>query len=418
MANSVFPVASSSGYPSGTTAQRPSSPTAGSLYYDTTVGGLLIFNGVSWNTFILPPTIIPPTSPVATNIGTGRSYNNGAASIAFNPSSELGGFASLYTVTSSPGSYVGTGTSSPITVTGLQSSVQYTYSIVASNSYGSANVSSSSAGVTATTVPQAPNVGAVANVAAAGGQTISVAFTPNATGGSSITGYTVISNPGNITAAATSGATSVNVTGLTNGTSYTFTVTATNANGTSLPSSASSSVTPSAPPPVVGGSVTSDATYYYRTFTSSQNLVLWQDLTFDYILVGGGGGGTGSAGTGGLGGATVYNTNLTKNSGTYAVVIGGGGGCGGGGGTSTALGLSASGGGGSGGYGGGGYTWLNGSTYGRNGLAQSQTNSVATGSAGASGSGNGGNGGWYNCDVGGGGSGTFIMRYTKSQVGG
>ena len=416
MAQSVLPVPSSDGYPSGSTANRPVSPPAGTLYFDTTIGGLLIYNGISWNTFIIPPSIYAPTSVVATDSGSGRAFNNGRASVAFTPSSELGGFASNYTVTSSPGSFTGTGSSSPILVTGLQSSIGYTYTVVGSNSYSNSSASSASSSVTATTVPQAPTIGASSNVATAGGQTASVAFTANATGGSAITSYTVTSSPGNIT--ATGASSPINISGLTNGTSYTFTVQANNANGSSLASAASASVAVAAPPPVVGGTLTSDATYYYRTFTSSNNLVLWQNLTFDYILVGGGGGGLGTSGTGGFGGQTVYNTNLTRTSGTYAVVIGGGGGCGGAGGQTTALGFTANGGGGSGATGGGGYTWLNGSTYGVNGRSQAQVGGIATGAAGAPGSGNGGNGGYYNCDVGGGGSGTFIIRYTRSQVGG
>jgi uncharacterized protein (TIGR02145 family) len=82
--------------------------------------------------------------------------------------------------------------------------------------------------------------------ASAGNASVSVAFVaPTNNGGSAITGYTVTSSPGGVTA---TGATSpINVTGLTNGTAYTFTVIATNAIGNSSPSTASSAVTPSAP---------------------------------------------------------------------------------------------------------------------------------------------------------------------------
>ena len=66
---------------------------------------------------------------------------------------------------------------------------------------------------------------------------------PVSNGGSPITGYTVKSSPGGLTATAPT-ATPVTVSGLTNGTAYTFTVTATNTVGTSAPSTASSSVTP------------------------------------------------------------------------------------------------------------------------------------------------------------------------------
>jgi hypothetical protein len=86
-------------------------------------------------------------------------------------------------------------------------------------------------------VPQAPTIGAVTGANAQA----SVEFTAGATGGSTITGYTVTSSPGNIT--GTGSSSPIVVTGLTNDTAYTFTVTATNANGTSLASSASSPIT-------------------------------------------------------------------------------------------------------------------------------------------------------------------------------
>ena len=87
--------------------------------------------------------------------------------------------------------------------------------------------------------PGAPTIG---SVTAADGQA-TVNFTaPSATGSSTITGYTVTSNPGGIT--ATGASSPIVVTGLTDGVAYTFTVTATSSAGTGSPSSASTSVTP------------------------------------------------------------------------------------------------------------------------------------------------------------------------------
>ena len=79
--------------------------------------------------------------------------------------------------------------------------------------------------------------------ATAGDTQASVSFTaPANTGGAPITGYTVTSSPGGLTG---SGASSpIAVTGLTNGTAYTFTVTATNVVGPGAPSAASNAVTP------------------------------------------------------------------------------------------------------------------------------------------------------------------------------
>lgn len=95
---------------------------------------------------------------------------------------------------------------------------------------------------TGATIPGVPTgVSAVA-----GNRAATVSFSvPGTDGGSAITGYTATSTPGSITA---SGASSpLSVSGLTNGTSYTFTVHATNAVGNSIESSASNAVAPSGP---------------------------------------------------------------------------------------------------------------------------------------------------------------------------
>ena len=87
----------------------------------------------------------------------------------------------------------------------------------------------------------APTIG----TATAGALSASVTFTAPTYTGSGITGYTVTSSPGGIT--GTGASSPVTVSGLTAGTAYTFTVTATTAAGQSSPSAASNSVTPTAP---------------------------------------------------------------------------------------------------------------------------------------------------------------------------
>ncbi len=112
---------------------------------------------------------------------------------------------------------------------------------------------------------------AVSNVtAAAGNSQATVTFTAPSDGGSAITGYTVASSPtGGTDANAGSTALSHTITGLINGTEYTFTVTAANSVGTSQASIASNPVTPkssqtvsfgNAPAIAAGGTGTVSAT--------------------------------------------------------------------------------------------------------------------------------------------------------------
>jgi len=152
-------------------------------------------------------------------------------------------------------------------------------------------------------------------------------------GGSSVTDYSIqySSNSGSTYSTfsdGTSTLTSTTVTGLTNGTSYLFRVAAINEVGTGLYTQ-SISVTP-APPVVTGGTLTSDSTYYYRTFTGNGTLsISGGAVSFDYLLVAGGGGSGGGGSTGyysgggGAGGLLSGTTSLTVAN--YPVVIGSGG---------------------------------------------------------------------------------------------
>jgi Domain of unknown function (DUF4082)/Bacterial Ig-like domain/Fibronectin type III domain len=88
---------------------------------------------------------------------------------------------------------------------------------------------------------------------------------PSSNGGSTITKYTVTPFIGSaaqtpVTVTGSPPATSTTVNGLTNGTSYTFTVTATNAAGDGPPSSPSNAVTPNVAPTVTSVTPSSGAT--------------------------------------------------------------------------------------------------------------------------------------------------------------
>ncbi len=93
--------------------------------------------------------------------------------------------------------------------------------------------------------PGTPTIGTATTSAS---QTVSVPFTaPSYLGKPIGTNYIATSNPGNIT--GTSSTSPISVTGLTNGTAYTFTVKLNNGVVDSLSSAASNSVTPVVPGP-------------------------------------------------------------------------------------------------------------------------------------------------------------------------
>ncbi len=213
---------------------------------------------------------------------TSATAGNGQATVAFTPSASdlrLGNPITSYTVTARAGVNVtsgpgitATGTASPVTVTGLANGQNYTVTVYGTNGAGNGPESAPKV-VFPSTVPGQPTGVTAANatpVGAAAG-TVNVTFTaPADDGGLPVQSYTAVSSPGGITATAGSVTGSstggVQVTGLTLGTSYTFTVYATNPTGNGPASDPSNPVTPAGvgipSPPQVPGAATLDQAAY------------------------------------------------------------------------------------------------------------------------------------------------------------
>ena len=196
-----------------------------------------------------------PTAPGAP-AGVTATAGNGSATVTWTAPANGGSPITSYTVTpfigstaQTPVTVTGSPPATSTTVTGLTNGTAYTFTLTATNAVGTGAASAASNAVT----PAAPTVpGAPAGVTAtAGNQSATVSWSAPANGGSPITSYTVTPYLAGVAQTATqvSGsppATTANVTGLTNGSSYTFAVSATNAIGTGPASSPSPPVTPTA----------------------------------------------------------------------------------------------------------------------------------------------------------------------------
>jgi len=236
-----------------------SRPTSGSLGRLTPAGDVALYTG---NLIVEPRGVIaapdgnlwfidtndrivrmspvdPPGQPTAV---TADPLDRSAAVSWDAPGSDGGSPIVGYTATADPGGNTCTTDGAlTCTVTGLTNGTAYTVTVTATNAVATGQPSEPSEPVELPLlVPSAPTgVQAVADNA----ESTVTWEPPESDGGSPITGYTATADPGSNTC-TTDGALTCTVTGLTNGTAYTFTVTATNIAGTSLPSTPSAAVTP------------------------------------------------------------------------------------------------------------------------------------------------------------------------------
>ncbi len=183
---------------------------------------------------VLPGKPGPPTGVTAL-AGNAQALVSWTAPVVGN------GTITGYTVSSSPAGFgCTTSGATSCLVNGLTNGHSYSFTVTATNLNGTGDPSAPSNTVTPDAVPDPPT-----NVAATRGNgSANVTWTaPVNNGGSSINLYTVTSSPGGLHCTNTV-AGGCPVIGLTNGTSYTFTVIAANSVGASLPSDPSTAVTP------------------------------------------------------------------------------------------------------------------------------------------------------------------------------
>jgi hypothetical protein len=202
-------------------------------------------------------TFVPIAVPAPPTIGPSAAGGVGSAVVNFTPPASNGGSPILsYTATcfslDGEATASATGTGSPITVTGLVAGTSYQCSVTATNAVGTgppsglSNVFGLPSAAHCTTVPSAP---LVLSQAPGNGSAV-VSWAPPLTGASCIAGYVVTPYLGTVAQSPVlipgQGTTTV-VSGLVNGLTYTFTVTAENGPIEGPPSVLSGSVMVGAP---------------------------------------------------------------------------------------------------------------------------------------------------------------------------
>ncbi len=212
-----------------------------------TNGTLYTFTVVALNTYGTgtssdPVTATPLSTPGAPS-GLTASVQNASIGLSWSaPASNGGASVTSYTVsyTWSGGSDSATGISgTSTTITSLTNGTAYTFAVAAVNSEGT-GTSSGSATATPATTPGTPT-----DLTATSGDTsVDLSWTAPASNGGATVTYTVTYGASTVTGITS---TSTTITGLTNGTSYSFTVTAVNSQGSGAASS-SASATPSTTP--------------------------------------------------------------------------------------------------------------------------------------------------------------------------
>ena len=187
--------------------------------------------------------VVPATTPGVPTAVTATGGNASATVSWTAPASDGGSAVTSFAASDGSGDSCTTATTS-CTVTGLTNGDSYSFTVTATNAVGPGSPSAPSNPVVPATTPGVPT----AVTATGGNASATVSWTaPASDGGSAVTSFAASDGSGDSCTTAT---TSCTVTGLTNGDSYSFTVTATNAVGPGSPSAPSNPVVPATTPGV------------------------------------------------------------------------------------------------------------------------------------------------------------------------
>ena len=151
------------------------------------------------------------------------------------PSSDGGAPITGYTITGSPGNLSGSTNASTrtFTFTGLTANTTYTFNIIATNISGNSDVLTLTVIIPA--VPSSPR-NASSTIAVTDVISSTITWdTPSSDGGTAITGYTITGSPDNLSGSTNASTRTFTFTPLSADTLYTFTITAVNIIGNSVP---------------------------------------------------------------------------------------------------------------------------------------------------------------------------------------
>lgn len=239
----VFDVVTHAAIKSISVGDRPYSisvnPTTGIAYVPNYGGGTVSVIDTNQDAVVATVAVVGSPRYVAisplprTPSGLQATAGNTQASFTFNAPI---GTVSAYNVSCSNGGgtpVTATGSASPITLLGLTNGATYQCTVAATNGYGTGGASSA-VSVTPFTTPGAP---VILNASIENGQTTLSFNPPASTGGATITGYTAACSGGGSTLTKSGSSSPLMVTGMTNGTAYSCSVTANNNAGNGVASS-------------------------------------------------------------------------------------------------------------------------------------------------------------------------------------